>query len=386
MNDYEWKLTDPDDFLSHHGRQGQKWGQRNGPPYPLYRTGNYSSAQRKAAGKTGEKLVKRNDKPVRSGGSLSADNPVAKQSGRSATSNAGSSGSLKKQEVEYSRKTKKLQKKAESYAKSMHLTNDYNATRVKNSTDEEADSGENKDVNAFITNLTVNKLGAMKLYDMKLKAEESERKDAEDFAKKHANDKLSETNAGDSMSINAKVGKNEININKNDFSENWDKDNGPSSNQSNSSNNQPPAQNPGIQKQENVRQPSEHQYAYDVAHKKPVSMMTDKELADANNRLIAEQNLKKNRIATYSAGQKFLHDVGDQLYNQVLMPSIGNFASYETNKFMSAVMKTDWPSPKSNMKPPQNNNNGKNNNNNQNNNQNNNNDQQQKKKSPMDAT
>lgn len=25
------------DYISHHGVQGQKWGQRNGPPYPLYK-------------------------------------------------------------------------------------------------------------------------------------------------------------------------------------------------------------------------------------------------------------------------------------------------------------------------------------------------------------
>lgn len=32
-NDYTFDL----DFLSHHGVQGQKWGVKNGPPYPLYR-------------------------------------------------------------------------------------------------------------------------------------------------------------------------------------------------------------------------------------------------------------------------------------------------------------------------------------------------------------
>ena len=36
------------DYLAHHGILGQKWGDRNGPPYPLYREGKYSSAEKKA--------------------------------------------------------------------------------------------------------------------------------------------------------------------------------------------------------------------------------------------------------------------------------------------------------------------------------------------------
>lgn len=34
QNQYYWSLSD-DDYLAHYGIQGQKWGKRNGPPYPL---------------------------------------------------------------------------------------------------------------------------------------------------------------------------------------------------------------------------------------------------------------------------------------------------------------------------------------------------------------
>lgn len=44
-----YTIPNREDHISHHGRLGQKWGQRNGPPYPLYRTGKYSSGE-KAAG------------------------------------------------------------------------------------------------------------------------------------------------------------------------------------------------------------------------------------------------------------------------------------------------------------------------------------------------
>ena len=36
----------PTDVLIHHGIEGQKWGQRNGPPYPLDGS-KKSSAERK---------------------------------------------------------------------------------------------------------------------------------------------------------------------------------------------------------------------------------------------------------------------------------------------------------------------------------------------------
>lgn len=386
-NDFDWGLAArDDDYLEHHQVKGGKWGVMHGPPYPLSRTGNYSPEQRRAAKADGRQLPKRNKKVVNAGAvEGSGRKPGAKSSPPVSTSSTTGSSKPKTSEVQLSKKTKKLQKKAADYAKSMHLSNDYNATKVKNS------SGENKDTEKFVTNMTVNKLGAMKLYDMKLRAEESERKDAETFSKSHSNDKISETNAGDSLGVDVKLGGNEVHVNKNDFSESWDNNDSKDRAQNNE-----PKSNSGIQRQETVRQPSRHQDAYDVAHKKPVSMMTDDEIAAANNRLIAEQNLKKNRIATYNVGQKFLHDAGTKLYDQILMPTMMNVAAFETNKFMSDVLKTPWPSDSSTIKiqQPQSNNNGGNNNNQQqkqkgnNNNQNNNNqnNQNQKKKSPMDAS
>lgn len=41
-NDYD------SNFLAHHGILGQKWGRRNGPPYPL-NSSDYSPAEKKAA-------------------------------------------------------------------------------------------------------------------------------------------------------------------------------------------------------------------------------------------------------------------------------------------------------------------------------------------------
>ena len=40
-------VYDSNDYLSHHGIQGQKWGKKNGPPYPLS-AGAHSSAEKKA--------------------------------------------------------------------------------------------------------------------------------------------------------------------------------------------------------------------------------------------------------------------------------------------------------------------------------------------------
>lgn len=44
-------------YLKHYGIQGQKWGQRNGPPYPL-KAGDHSAAEKRAARATYGKVVK----------------------------------------------------------------------------------------------------------------------------------------------------------------------------------------------------------------------------------------------------------------------------------------------------------------------------------------
>ena len=43
------KVTRTEEYLAHHGIKGQKWGVRNGPPYPL-KEGAHSSAEKKAGG------------------------------------------------------------------------------------------------------------------------------------------------------------------------------------------------------------------------------------------------------------------------------------------------------------------------------------------------
>lgn len=49
------------DDLTHHGIKGQKWGQRNGPPYPLGAS-DHSSAEKKAGTKGWSKEAKQENK------------------------------------------------------------------------------------------------------------------------------------------------------------------------------------------------------------------------------------------------------------------------------------------------------------------------------------
>lgn len=50
-----------DDYIAHHGILGQKWGDKNGPPYPLG-SGDHSSAEKKAASAAGIKVGKNSGK------------------------------------------------------------------------------------------------------------------------------------------------------------------------------------------------------------------------------------------------------------------------------------------------------------------------------------
>jgi len=69
MNNYT-PTPSYDDYLMHFGILGQRWGKKNGPPYPLG-TGDHSAAEKKA-GYTKSKEGKRNTKLYSDGGSGSS--------------------------------------------------------------------------------------------------------------------------------------------------------------------------------------------------------------------------------------------------------------------------------------------------------------------------
>ena len=39
------EVDEDDGYLEHHGIQGQKWGVRQGPPYPLHRSSEYDTSK-----------------------------------------------------------------------------------------------------------------------------------------------------------------------------------------------------------------------------------------------------------------------------------------------------------------------------------------------------
>lgn len=51
-----YSFTFKGDSLSHHGIEGQRWGVRNGPPYPL-KDGDHSAAEKRAMGKENYKYL-----------------------------------------------------------------------------------------------------------------------------------------------------------------------------------------------------------------------------------------------------------------------------------------------------------------------------------------
>ena len=65
-----------DDILSHHGIVGQKWGHRNGPPYPLGAE-SHSKAQIAAAKKAGVKVGKSTGRYVKTRSSKVAGQAVS---------------------------------------------------------------------------------------------------------------------------------------------------------------------------------------------------------------------------------------------------------------------------------------------------------------------
>lgn len=50
-------------YLQHHGRLGQRWGKKNGPPYPLSGSGNKAFMKQKAEGEKKDDKAKKTDSP-----------------------------------------------------------------------------------------------------------------------------------------------------------------------------------------------------------------------------------------------------------------------------------------------------------------------------------
>ena len=50
--------------LQHHGILGQKWGKKNGPPYPLSRTGDWSASEKKKLRKERKKYARQLQKKL----------------------------------------------------------------------------------------------------------------------------------------------------------------------------------------------------------------------------------------------------------------------------------------------------------------------------------
>lgn len=322
-NDYEWGFENPADFLSHHGIMGMHWGQRNGPPYPLSRTGKWSSGERRAgavkkvketagkvasAGKQAAAKVSAKVKTVGKGSLRSSGNGINKHSAATSVTRGTSSGSS----APLSKKTKRLQQKAANYAKKNNLSNDYNATAVKNAKQEELDnetSSASKDYKKWITNFTYKKQPAIELYVMKLEAEESEAKDRANALKK---------SAARSTTRGTEPSNNTVNINI-------------------ASNNQRPSSE--------GQSSWDQDPAYRQAHsKKPVSLMSNEELGRANSRMQLEQNYYNLRNNTARGGEKFVRDVKDKLYG-VAIEQVGNVARYATNSVLSSALNTPWPPP-----------------------------------------
>lgn len=70
-------VTSAEAYLAHHGIKGQKWGSRNGPPYPL-RPGDHSAAERRKTGGHYSQGVKQ-DRGGSSGGGSSSSSKSKEQ-------------------------------------------------------------------------------------------------------------------------------------------------------------------------------------------------------------------------------------------------------------------------------------------------------------------
>lgn len=91
MNNYT-PTPSYDDYLMHFGILGQRWGKKNGPPYPLG-TGDHSAAEKKA-GYTKSKEGKRNTKLYSDGGSSTKKELTRNQRFGVSAANAGVSAAF----------------------------------------------------------------------------------------------------------------------------------------------------------------------------------------------------------------------------------------------------------------------------------------------------
>lgn len=74
-----WQPTISSDELYHHGVDGQKWGVKNGPPYPIERGGNKSSGKRKYRTDKGYRQKNQNGSKKHKNASRMSNNELKRQ-------------------------------------------------------------------------------------------------------------------------------------------------------------------------------------------------------------------------------------------------------------------------------------------------------------------
>lgn len=346
-NDYEWGFTDPADFLSHHGIQGMHWGQRNGPPYPLSRTGKWSSGERKAGAikkvkETAGGIIEAGKKKV------SSIRSTAKRRALSRSTTRGTGGYEGTYE---SKKTKAQKNKASRYAKKhglqeMDLDKLYYGHGQQYSKDvttaEQQKLSRNKEKDPEGTKKylkMLNDIDKSRTEDQKVNRENAEKymKSLSDddpkywetmyqLAPGHKDNPKRDENTG-----LYKLSSRDKKMAKQAASRTITRGTEPS----------PQEEHVETQEERDRRAKSE----WNTVHNKPVSLMSNEELAAANNRLWQERALKENRMASMNIGKKFLYDTGVSIRNRVIIPQITNYAGYLSNEFLGTITSEPWPEP-----------------------------------------
>ncbi len=98
-----------EDYLIHHGVQGQKWGKQNGPPYPLNPVKDYSAAEKKAnpslIRKAKEKLEKSLEVKKKNAAEIKAAKVQAKAKMKADIEKAKQQEKINKIKAKYAEKT-----------------------------------------------------------------------------------------------------------------------------------------------------------------------------------------------------------------------------------------------------------------------------------------